>query len=363
MTVTARTRLPHSRACIARNAGHVATTTIVAQTTAGRNGRRTQKLAPIKPPIATTDSRIRVRSQDGGGWLTCARCVRTFGGVIGAGACALREKRRPSTNAKLPGMINTPRNVAISMPQNTAVPMTFCAPEPAPLASMSGTTPRMNAKAVIKIGRKRRRADSSAASSADLAGIVLGLGELDDEDRVLGGEANEHDQADLHVDVVVVAHEPDAEEGAERDQRRAEQHGPRQAPALVHRGQQQEHEHDGEDERRHRRRRGLLLVRQRGVGEAHLLRHRLREHGLQRGQRLPRREAAARRTADLHRAEQVEARGDLGARDRADRDERRERDHGVRPAGCGRRSRRCPAAGAGSRPRPGRTRGRAARTG
>src|SRR4029450_12378097 len=43
MTVTARTRLPHSRACIARNAGQVATTTIVAQTTAGRNGRRTQK--------------------------------------------------------------------------------------------------------------------------------------------------------------------------------------------------------------------------------------------------------------------------------------------------------------------------------
>src|SRR5262249_26367407 len=56
----------------------------------------------------------------------------------------------PSTNVKLPGMRNTPSAVATSMPQNTAVPMTFCAPAPAPLASISGTTPRMKANAVIK---------------------------------------------------------------------------------------------------------------------------------------------------------------------------------------------------------------------
>ena len=61
-------------------------------------------------------------------------------------------------------MMNTPRNVATSMPQKTAVPMTFCAPAPAPLASMSGTTPRMKANAVIRMGRKRSRAASSAAS-------------------------------------------------------------------------------------------------------------------------------------------------------------------------------------------------------
>ena len=41
--------------------------------------------------------------------------------------------------------------------------MTFCAPA-APLESISGTTPKMNANAVIKMGRKRRRADSRAAS-------------------------------------------------------------------------------------------------------------------------------------------------------------------------------------------------------
>jgi hypothetical protein len=57
----------------------------------------------------------------------------------------------------------------------------------------------------------------------------LAFRELDDQDRVLGGEADQHDVADLDVDVVVVAREPDAEERAERDERRAEQHRPRQA--------------------------------------------------------------------------------------------------------------------------------------
>ena len=41
MTVTASTRLPHRRAWTRRSAGQVATTTMVAQTTAGRNGRST----------------------------------------------------------------------------------------------------------------------------------------------------------------------------------------------------------------------------------------------------------------------------------------------------------------------------------
>ena len=72
-------------------------------------------------------------------------------------------------------MMNTPRKVATSMPQNTAVPRTFCAPEPAPLARTSGTTPRMNAKAVIKIGRNRRRADSRAASSVGIPSSSLAL--------------------------------------------------------------------------------------------------------------------------------------------------------------------------------------------
>ena len=50
------------------------------------------------------------------------------------------------------------------MPPITPVPMAFCAAAPAPLAVASGTTPRMKVSAVIRIGLRRRRAASTAAS-------------------------------------------------------------------------------------------------------------------------------------------------------------------------------------------------------
>ena len=52
---------------------------------------------------------------------------------------------------------------AISMPANTAIPMLTRAAAPAPLATTSGTTPRMKANAVIMMGRKRSFAPSVAA--------------------------------------------------------------------------------------------------------------------------------------------------------------------------------------------------------
>ena len=51
-----------------------------------------------------------------------------------------------------------------SIPENTAIPITRRISAPAPLARMSGTTPAMNAKEVIRIGRRRIRAASSAAA-------------------------------------------------------------------------------------------------------------------------------------------------------------------------------------------------------
>ncbi len=56
--------------------------------------------------------------------------------------------------------------VAASMPAITVVPR-ICRPAaPAPRAIHSGTQPRMNAKEVIRIGRRRRRAPSRAASTS-----------------------------------------------------------------------------------------------------------------------------------------------------------------------------------------------------
>ena len=89
------------------------------------------------------------------------------------------------------------------MPENTAVPSDWRISAPGPVAIISGTTPRMKAKAVIRIGRSRSRQASTAASTADGAALLRLPGELDDQDGVLGGKADQHDQADLHQDIVV----------------------------------------------------------------------------------------------------------------------------------------------------------------
>ena len=57
-----------------------------------------------------------------------------------------------------------PIDVANSMPANTPVPSECRLPAPAPLAMTSGETPRMNANEVMRIGRNRSRAASTAAS-------------------------------------------------------------------------------------------------------------------------------------------------------------------------------------------------------
>ena len=63
------------------------------------------------------------------------------------------------------GIKNSPTVDAMAIPAKTAMPMLTRAAAPAPLAITSGTTPRMNAKAVIMMGRKRSLAPSAAASN------------------------------------------------------------------------------------------------------------------------------------------------------------------------------------------------------
>ena len=60
------------------------------------------------------------------------------------------------------------RTVAVSMPPITPVPMSFWLAAPAPVEMARGVTPAMKASDVIRIGRRRRRAASLAASRGDL---------------------------------------------------------------------------------------------------------------------------------------------------------------------------------------------------
>ncbi len=61
----------------------------------------------------------------------------------------------------------TERNVEAAMPPATDVPTELRAPAPAPVAKASGSTPRMNASDVIRMGRIRMRPASTAASTID----------------------------------------------------------------------------------------------------------------------------------------------------------------------------------------------------
>ena len=128
------------------------------------------------------------------------------------------------------------------MPENTAVPSARRISAPGPVAITSGTTPRMKAKAVIRIGRRRRRQASTTASTGVRPCCSACLRELDDQDRVLGRKADEHHEADLGQDVVVLPAQADADERRQHAHRNDQHDGERQGPALVLRREHEEHE-------------------------------------------------------------------------------------------------------------------------
>jgi hypothetical protein len=67
------------------------------------------------------------------------------------------------------------------------------------------------------------------------------LGELDDQDGVLGRQPDDGDQAHLEVDVVGQVAQVGAQQRAQDAQGHHQQHGHRDGPAFVQRGQTQEH--------------------------------------------------------------------------------------------------------------------------
>ena len=72
------------------------------------------------------------------------------------------------------------------MPKNTAVPSAWRSSAPAPVAITSGNTPRMKASEVMMIGRSRSSRGFDRGLEAILALLLELLGELDDQNRVLG---------------------------------------------------------------------------------------------------------------------------------------------------------------------------------
>ena len=117
-------------------------------------------------------------------------------------------------------------------------------------------------------------------------------------------------------------------ERAEHRDRHGQEHGERQRPALVERGENQEDEDQRQPEDGPGRARGLLfLVRQVGPVVADLVRQRRARHVLQRGDRLPGTVAGRRRAVHLHGAKDVEPVRELRAERPFRGLDRRERHH------------------------------------
>jgi len=120
-------------------------------------------------------------------------------------------------------MKKIPSSVAASMPETTTVPMTD-GPR-----RRRRWRPQRNA---AEDERERRHEDGAEPQARALergvddgpAFLELGLRELDDEDRVLRGEADQHDEADLRIDVVVEMPRHEAEERAQHRHGHAEEH-------------------------------------------------------------------------------------------------------------------------------------------
>ena len=132
------------------------------------------------------------------------------------------------------------------MPPKTTVPMACWLAAPAPPADSNGTTPKMKAKEVMTMGRKRRRVASIAASVMDRPCGVQVPGEFHDKDGVLAGQGDHQHQPHLGVEIVVKVPDHQGQEHPHQGHGHHQNDGRGARPALVEGGQHHEHQGDGQ---------------------------------------------------------------------------------------------------------------------
>src|SRR5712664_1229816 len=148
-------------------------------------------------------------------------------------ACASRPGMKLRTITYRTGMNTKFSVVAAIIPPKTVVPTETRPARPAPCANTSGTTPKMNASEVIKMGRSRMR----AASPAQL------LRKFDDQNGVFAGKSDQHDKSNLAVHVILQSAQCLRAERAKNRDRHGQQHDKRKHVTLVLRRQRQVHHH------------------------------------------------------------------------------------------------------------------------
>ncbi len=166
--------------------------------------------------------------------------------------------------------------------------------------------------------------------------VLLGLPrELDDQDRVLGRQADQHDKADLRQDIIVHAHQIDAQDRCQQTHRHDQDHRQRQDHAFILRGEQQEDEQHGQPEHIDTGvTRLLLLEGEIGPFKGHALGQRLGRQARHRLERLARGIAARGVSLQLGRGIEIVAHDAIGTGVVLHRQHRAERHHA--PARCAR---------------------------
>ena len=89
------------------------------------------------------------------------------------------------------------------MPPTTTVPRICRDAAPDPVATHSGRQPTDECQGRHHDGTKTQAGSVQSGIADALSRLVICLGELDDEDGVLGRETDEHDQADGGKNVVL----------------------------------------------------------------------------------------------------------------------------------------------------------------
>ncbi len=131
------------------------------------------------------------------------------------------------------------RVVAAIMPPKTVVPTDWRLTRPAPRASTNGRTPRMNASEVIRIGPQANARGFDRGIHDRKPALAQLFGELHNQNRILAGEADEHHQTDLAINVILQSAQRNRSERAQQRHRHRQQHDERQREALVLRGERQ----------------------------------------------------------------------------------------------------------------------------
>src|SRR5215813_12148248 len=148
------------------------------------------------------------------------------------------------------GVKSRPKPVTPSIPKSTAVPSDCRISAPAPVATTSGATPRMNENEVIRIGRRRVRAACTAASPEATPSSSFWRANSTIRIASLDGQADENNKADLCQDIDRHASYEQPCDRCEQAHRHDQDDRQRQLPVFVLRDQDQKHEESGcpEDE-------------------------------------------------------------------------------------------------------------------